>query len=143
MARTFAVLPLVLVLLLTACASWTPGSDEEGEPTPESRRITMEEIEAWGVRTAWEAVRRTSHLSVGETREGQPARLNLRGKSSIALDDSPIVVVDGIVRVHFRVLDEIHADRVRLIEILNGREATTRYGTGSAGGAIVVTTLSR
>jgi TonB-linked SusC/RagA family outer membrane protein len=88
---------------------------------------------------------------------GDPARLRLRGSSSVRLSNDPIVVVDG-VRVYAAQsaqrgsnlagggfaaaspLDNIDPHSIETIEVLKGPSAATLYGSDAANGVIVITT---
>lgn len=94
---------------------------------------------------------------------GDPARLRLRGASSVYLNNDPIIVIDG-VRVYaaqsdvrgqnFAMaqsivggskaapspLDQIDVSSIQTIEVLKGPSAATLYGPDAASGVIVVTT---
>lgn len=132
----------LFVLTFTACA--TPGTSDRrsGERSRDSRTLTADEIAESGARDAWEAVRHTAGLALTEGQGGRPSGMSSRGRSSFHLDDTPIVVVDGMRIGDFRILRDIPAHTIFTIEVLNGVQGTLKYGTGSGGGAVVVTTRS-
>jgi TonB-linked SusC/RagA family outer membrane protein len=88
---------------------------------------------------------------------GDPARLRLRGTSSVFTNNDPIVVVDG-VRVYSAQSDQRSANlasseyaapspldymdphSIETIEVLKGPSAATLYGADAANGVIVITT---
>lgn len=91
---------------------------------------------------------------------GDPARLRLRGASSISRSNDPIVIVDG-VRVYYdqsgsrgenlahglineygapSPLDQLDVHSIETIEVLKGPSAATLYGADAANGVIVITT---
>lgn len=88
---------------------------------------------------------------------GDPARLRLRGSSSIYLSNDPIIVVDG-VRVYSEQsssrsaniaspgfaapspLDQIDPNSIETVEVVKGPSAATLYGQDAANGVIVITT---
>ncbi|MBX6332611.1 MAG: TonB-dependent receptor plug domain-containing protein [Gemmatimonadaceae bacterium] len=93
---------------------------------------------------------------------GDPARLRLRGVSSISRGNDPIVIVDG-VRVYYdqsgdraqnltgrglggavaaspSPLDQLDVHSIETIEVMKGPSAATLYGADAANGVIVITT---
>jgi TonB-linked SusC/RagA family outer membrane protein len=88
---------------------------------------------------------------------GDPARLRLRGTSSVYTNNDPIVIVDG-ARVYSAQsdprsrnltsgtyaapspLDDIDPQSIETIEVLKGPSAATLYGVDAANGVIVITT---
>src|SRR5216684_6093392 len=59
--------------------------------------ITEEMIARSGRATAWEVLRKlVPQLTYGERRNGQPSRLERRGRSSFRLSDAPLVFLDGV-----------------------------------------------
>jgi len=89
---------------------------------------------------------------------GDPARLRLRGASSVLETNDPIVIVDGI-RVYSdqssaraanlatgqtfpapSPIDQIDPTSIETIEVLKGPSAATLYGQDAANGVIVITT---
>jgi TonB-linked SusC/RagA family outer membrane protein len=93
---------------------------------------------------------------------GDPARLRLRGVSSITGSNDPVIVVDG-VRIYYAQttniapgagqlgpgggpppapspLDQIDPNSVQTIEVFKGPSAATMYGPDAANGVIVITT---
>lgn len=133
---------LLALLALAACATSSQRSERPGEPTQDSRLMTAEEIHDSGASNAWDAIRRTVGLSLTENSRGEPAGVSARGQSSFHLDDTPVVVVDGVRVMDLRLLRSIDARTISTIEFTNGIQGTLRYGTGSGGGAIVITTRS-
>ncbi|MGH7529325.1 MAG: TonB-dependent receptor [Gemmatimonadales bacterium] len=112
----------------------------ELEPSGEDL-ITEEEIVASGARTAWDALRRTApYLQMVERGNGQPAVMRRRGKSSIILNDAPIIMVDGVRLADFRHLDLIPATTIDHIVVMRGIDATTYYGTNAVGGVVLIKT---
>jgi len=103
--------------------------------------ITEEEITATGASTAWEALRRTApYLNMSERGNGQPALMRRRGKSSIILNDAPIVLLDGVRMPDFRNLASIPAHTIDHMVIIRGIDATTYYGTNAVGGVVLIRT---
>ncbi len=94
-----------------------------------------------GARTAWEAVKRGApQLHYQENSSGEPQQIQQRGRASLYLDQTPLLIVDGVKILDISALQEIPAEQVSVIHILTGLAATTEYGTRAGGGAIVVET---
>jgi TonB-dependent starch-binding outer membrane protein SusC len=84
---------------------------------------------------------------------GAGSRVRIRGSNSVSLNNSPLLVIDG-VRVNdspqsFTLftggqtvsrLDDINPEDIESIEILKGPAASALYGTAAANGVIQVTT---
>ena len=103
--------------------------------------ITEAQIERSGALNAWEALKRLApQFRYSEKRDGQPTQLGRRGRSSILLNDAPRVFVDGADVVDFRSLAQIPASTIFSIEILNGIEGTTYYGSNAVSGVILIRT---
>ncbi len=103
--------------------------------------ITAEQIAQYRVHTAWEAVkRRAPQLNYQQNSAGEPQRIQQRGRASLYLDQTPLLVVDGVKIIDISVLQHIPSETVQEIRILTGPAATTEYGTRAGGGAIVVET---
>jgi hypothetical protein len=75
-----------------------------------------------------------------EDRNGQPSSLRRRGRSSLYLDDAPMVLLDGVRVPDFRSLDNIEAQSIAVIYIYDGVEGTTRFGTNAGTGVIYIKT---
>lgn len=105
--------------------------------------VTEAQIARSGASNAWEALKRTApQLTYREGRNGQPAVLERRGRSSLLLNDAPLLFVDGVQMPDFRNLQSIPAAQLASIEILDGIDGTTYYGTGAEGGVILIRTKS-
>ena len=103
--------------------------------------ITEERIKESGGKTAWEVIKRAAPVfSTHESRTGRPASMERRGRGSILLEDSPIIMLDGVRVSDFKVLDQIPAETIFSIYILTGAEGTTYYGTNAGGGVIEIRT---
>ena len=79
-------------------------------------------------------------MTLRDTRGGRPASAGRRGRSSIVLQDAPLVVLDGVRLTDFRALDGIPAVTILMISIYTGIEGTTYYGTNAVSGVIVIQT---
>lgn len=145
--RTFArpVAFAGALFLLQACVS-APGAerpDGPAGPAEDGRdRITAAEIVESGSRTAWEALRRVGRLALRESARGEPASMKLRGSRSLVLDDTPLVVLDGVAIRDIRVLETIRAETIEWMEILNAADGASLHGPMAGGGAIVIQTKS-
>lgn len=104
---------MVAILILIGCTS----SGGTKTSSKSSQRITEEEITQASAGTAYEAVQRLRPMWL----------MGSRG-------DFPQVYVDNLPSS----LETIMANEVREIEFLNAGDATTRFGTGHTGGAIIV-----
>lgn len=122
--RRFALPGMLVAVLVAACASTggTGGSRDVLEAS---------EITAANVTTAYEAVRQL-----------RPEFLRSRGVQSIrsGSPEEPVVYVNGVRAGGLAALQRIMAMDVQLVRHVDARDATTRYGTGHAGGVIEVTT---
>jgi hypothetical protein len=129
--------PLLVALLGGCASSRSPGSMAGRDP----RVLTGEEIQASGARSAWEALRTGfPQLRLWEDRSGRPARMDRRGPSSVLLEDRPSIFIDGARIADFRQLHQVPAMEIALIRLLNGIDGTTRYGTNSGDGVILIET---
>jgi hypothetical protein len=116
----------LLAVLFLACAS-------SKETTTERRSnylITAEEIAASSARNAFDAVQLL-----------RPNWLRMRGAAGSTLRGetiAPVVYSDNVRLGGMENLSGIAAADIATIEYLSARDATTRFGTGHAGGAILV-----
>lgn len=119
------------VLVLSGCAAASaPG--EGGSPSGGSADlITSEELRETDLQdaTVWDAVQRL-----------RPAWLRSRGTTGAGDRTFPRVFLDGVDIGDLDELRRIGTRDVREIRFMNSRDATTRYGTGYPGGAILVRT---
>ena len=126
--RTIATtLPALSVfVVLGACASGGGGGTGVPGATPD--RIVRAELEALGPMDAYEAVR-----------ELRPAWLRVRNQT-----EPPVVYLNN---TRFgndpTALRGLQSTGIEQMEHLNATDATTRFGLGHTGGAIVVTELDR
>ena len=128
------------LLLLGACGIRTARSREL---VSEGQLITAESIAQSGARNAWEVLKfNGAHISVSETARGEPKGMRKRGNSSLTLSNQPWVIVDEVPVIDFRNLQEIPANRIHSVRILNGTAGTAKYGTGAGNGVIVILTKS-
>jgi len=129
-----------LTVVLSGCAL-RPATDSGGGSAAGSRTIEASDIERSSVRTAWDALQLFgAMLRLEEDKDREPARMTTRGRSSIHLSSQPSVVLDGVRLVEYTVLQDMGAHLIERMQLLTGPQATTRYGTNSANGVIVITT---
>jgi len=103
--------------------------------------ITASEIQRSGSMTAWEALRKlVPQLTYAEKKSGQPSKLERRGQSSFLLNDAPLVFLDGVRLPDFRTLQQVSATTIESIEVLNGIDGTTYYGSNAVSGVILIRT---
>lgn len=121
------ILLLFITLILAACASsGTQGTRERRDRD----HITRDEIARVQVGTAYEVV---------ETL--RPQYLRSRGMgSTTAPPEYAVVYIDGVRAGGLDQLRRVSRDSLEEIRYINGSDATTRFGTGHGGGAILVTT---
>ncbi|HEX9393218.1 MAG TPA: Plug domain-containing protein [Gemmatimonadales bacterium] len=124
---------------LTGCIHPRPmrSGDTHGERTV----LTEEQIARSGGSNAWDVLKRLApQFSFSEDRNGQPRRLERRGRSSILLSDAPLVFVDGTEMADFKSLIQVPATTLASIEILGSIDGTTYYGSNAVGGVILIHT---
>ena len=118
---------LVMAMCVGALAC-APATQTAG--TAPSRSVLLgDEIQAASVGTAYQAVARL-----------RPEWLRQRGRMSLRNPGAGAVIVylNGLREGGVTALDGISAETVLAMEFLSGSEATTRFGTGHSGGAILV-----
>lgn len=121
------VMSLALALGLTGCASSGGGSEGDSGPRGTSTRIIFEELEPLQQLDGYDAVRRL-----------RPMWLRARGGAA------PQVIVDGNRAAGgLEALRSMRASEIQEMRYLSSSDATTRFGTGFDGGAILVTTRRR
>jgi hypothetical protein len=139
MHRPVPIGAALAVLLSSACGGVQPAPDAPQDRG--GRLITAEQIRDSGAENAWEALARVgTPLSLGESRSGAPQRMGRRGISSVTLDDSPLVILDGARLLDLAPLRRLPAHLVQEIRIFSGSLAGAIYGTGAGNGAVVITT---
>jgi hypothetical protein len=138
--RVFAIrlCGLALLTALTACSGNNQGARRDNEP---GQLITAETIRQSGLSTGWEVLRTyAQHLSFSEHERG-PVRVMRRGRESIYLSESPLLMIDGVKVRDYRVLTGLPARDIESMRILSGSEGSARHGILAASGAILVKTL--
>jgi TonB-dependent receptor-like protein len=128
--RCFA--PLVVAAVAIAATLACSSATTQGSRTATSRRVLLgDEIRSVSATSAHEAVQRL-----------RPEWLRRRGQISIR-DPSAgevIVYLDGVRYGGPGSLQNIRAEMIMQMEFLDASDATTRFGTGHGGGAILVRT---
>jgi outer membrane receptor protein involved in Fe transport len=118
---------VLIGLVAASCAS------SGGQEGPARRRdtITTEEIAGLQVTSGYEVVQQL-----------RPEYLRTRGVQSMqsASTQMAVVYVDGVRQGGPDALRQIPRESIQEIRYLNGSDATTQYGTGHGGGAILVRT---
>jgi outer membrane cobalamin receptor len=134
-------LPLFYGLAFLGACAHMHGTRDTVPSSGDRILITQEQIARSGASNAWEALKRNApQLTYREGRNGQPTVLERRGRSSLLLSDAPLLFVDGVQLPDFRNLQSIPAAQLASIEILDGVDGTTYYGTGAEGGVILIRT---
>jgi hypothetical protein len=115
-----AALPLIVAL--SACASGGGGSARPAGSNPD--RIVQEELSDVGDLNAYDAVQRL-----------RPAWLRVRSSA-----DPPVIYVNGARYGNdLTSLRSFQARAINQMERVSPNDASTRFGTGHTGGAILVT----
>jgi outer membrane cobalamin receptor len=125
---SFLRLPVLALFLVLVPACATSGESDSRRSSDVITRADVEEITA---QDAWDVVSRL-----------QPRWLQSRGRVSIQSETAgePLVYVDGMRFGRVNTLRQIHVDAIEEIRRISAADATTRFGTGHAGGVIMVTT---
>ena len=127
-----------LVVMLLGCGPSVHSGGSTAGPTG-TYVITAEQIQKSGARTAWEALKQNAPmLTLRDDRNGRPASMGRRGRSSFLLDEAPMIMLDGVRVPDFHALDTIEAQSIFTIVIYNGVEGTTYYGTDAVSGVVVI-----
>ena len=137
-SRLAAFAVLVMPLLGSCKLRAAPAVPANGS---ERIMITEQMIARSGGQTAWEVLRReVPQMSYGENRNGQATGMERRGRSSILLNDHPMLFIDGVRIQEVSTLQQLPASILLSIEVLTGADGTTYYGTDAEGGVILVHT---
>ena len=136
--RARVLMAAAVIAVSSGCSSSGSSSSATGAPRAPSRQqdvITAAEI-------AERAADASNALQV--VQKLRPQMLTTRGRFSPA-DSSdagarPRVVVDGVAIGQVENLVNVNAISVMEIRYISATDATTRFGTGYVGGAILVTT---
>ncbi|NDV59415.1 VIT domain-containing protein [Bacteroides sp. 519] len=84
---------------------------------------------------------RVAGLQISQTagEPGDPARIRIRGGSSIMDNSTPLIVVDGLP-VEYSDLSQMNTSDIESITVLKDASSTAIYGSRAANGVLVVTT---
>jgi len=124
--RRASLILLFIAIVAAGCAS---ASSSEDQPRRNRNLITAEEIAALPTFTAFQIIRRL-----------RPGWLRQRGPAGTRSSGYAAVFQDGMEMGGHDALRNITAESIELIRFINATDATTRYGTGYAGGIIEVIT---
>ncbi|TVR64274.1 MAG: hypothetical protein EA422_07145 [Gemmatimonadales bacterium] len=131
--RLLPVLALFLLPLLSTVGCASSGDADRDRPTAARNAITLEMIDdiAASVQDAYSVVDRL-----------RPQWLRSRGSMSIRNPQPvyPVVYVDGQRFGELDSLRTLGVQSLSSLQFISAPQATTRYGTGHAGGAILVVT---
>jgi outer membrane cobalamin receptor len=135
------VLPFLSLPLLDACAHGAARHPAIIQTQSGEQIITAEAIARSGAHTAWEVLKRAApHYHLRENSRGEPTRMWRRGRSSLVLNEAPLIYLDGVRVPDLRALQLIAASSIEQISILGGIDGTTYYGTNAAAGVIRIRT---
>jgi len=121
-SKRFLVLALAIALGSAGCASSGSGGGSARPQGATTNRIVQAELDQLPQMNAYLAIERL-RASWLRTRSG----------------DAPQLYVDGARRGNVQDLQSILSTEVGTMERLSASDATNRFGTGHAGGAILVT----
>lgn len=132
---------LAVVLAMAAgCAHVKP--DNPSSVAMDGHVVTQEMIASYHVATVWDVLKKTGAFRMSrDDGSGRPVEIRTRrGRNSIAIRDSgvPKVIFNGAPIWDMRYLKEIPAETIDWIQLLNGIDGTTREGTNSGGGVIII-----
>ena len=130
------VLALVLASAVSACASSGSGASGGGGDTQQftggnSTLIVRAQLAQYSGRNALEAVQQFNRRWLQPQRTSSFDRVFAR----VVIDNGPPDVLETLGR--------LSVDSIESMRFLSAIDATTRYGTGNAGGIIVVTSRGR
>lgn len=122
---------LMTVLVASVAATGCASSSGSSGPSRSSDLISSEELRASEIQSqnAYRAIQRL-----------RPSWLRARGSSFTGERQLPVVFVDGTRFGELESLYNLNVSDIVQMEFLDSRDATTRFGTGYPGGAIMVTT---
>lgn len=121
---------LLGILFLLAAISVAAPADAQQAQRRDSRRLTNAELVQANISDTFDAVRAL-----------RPHWLNPRGQSSMRGQTSIKLFVDGVPRGSVEALRSLPIHNIAQIQYYNSSEATQRWGTDHAAGALVVKTM--
>ena len=116
------------------------GTQKKSDLTGSISSISAEDFESQPLIGVDEALQGRSAGVLVNSNSGAPgagARIRIRGINSIAGDNDPLYVVDGIIGVNFQ---NVNPNDIASIEILKDASATAIYGSRGANGVVLITT---
>ena len=127
--RSVAGRTVLVLLLATASAGCATGTAEERQAMSSLNVLSGDQLRETGGTTLWDALRQL-----------RPQWLRPRASASLisGAGDEPIVYLHGIEHGGLETLQRMNIDQVRRVEFVDGRDATTRFGTGHGSGVILV-----
>ena len=138
-SRTTLLIATGAAALLAACAS-RGERDLSGRP-PVGRIITAEAIRRTGASTAWEALKFTVSTHQFVEDHGRPGSIySDRGIGSMVLREEPLIFVDRARLSDIMLLRQMPAHNIYTVQVLNGNDGTTYFGTSATAGVILIET---
>lgn len=122
-SKRVVFLAAAIALGMTACASGGGGAARPAGAT--SNRIVLEELQALTEMTGLQVIERL-----------RPRWLQSRAGTG---GEPPVLYVDGARRGSINDLTSMRSSNLQQLEYMSASDATTRYGTGHGGGAVMVT----
>src|SRR5437763_12350606 len=87
--------------------------------------ISAEQIAKSGAQNAWQVLQRSAPMLVAQNdKDGRPGKLTRRGRSSLLLDESPVVLLGGVLIPGVRNLDMARAASARSIATVDFFESS-------------------
>jgi hypothetical protein len=128
MSMRLVLLPIALAVL-AGCAT-ASGEQREGAPRQLQHHLSEEQIHAGNYQTAFEVVQSL-----------RPAWLRERARSMTNPEGAEVAVyLDGVRLGGPAALRQVRAQNIATMEFMGPSDATTRFGTGHVGGAILIVT---
>ena len=139
--RTRTRAALVAVAGVAALAGCSARARDTSRNPPVGQIITAEQIRRTGAATAWEALKFTVRSHEFRDYRGEPQRIySNRGVGSMVLREEPLIHLDGARLTDIQVLRHMPANTILYVQVLNGTDGTTYYGTSATAGVILIET---
>jgi alpha-2-macroglobulin len=116
------------------------GMQRKASITGSIATITGKDLTAYNINTSLAGKAPGVQINPSSGVPGSSTLIRLRGENSMNSDNSPLVVVDGII---YTSMQDISPEMVMDITILQGAEATALYGSRGSNGVIVITTKTK
>lgn len=134
-------LVLPLAALLTGCATTSPGSAPLNSSAREDASVQTERTRrSYGELLHEDIIEARHNTALDAVRAMRPQWLRKRGLGSISRPEMVKVYINGMLRGGPQALREVNSDSIRSIQYLSASDATQRFGTDHASGAIIVLT---